>query len=223
MRNLLRHMMCLGVFAVPVASFAGSIIQPAAATSSLGSYAAAYLPTYAIDQSGLSAAYVSGVTDFDAFTATTTTLLGANGFNIWYSAPGVFTGNFDFSLGATRVIESFALWTDPQRTAGQGVQNFTLLADDNAAFSSPTSLGSFTASLAPVGGEATNFAQIFTFAPTEAAYVRLEILSNHGGTCCTGISEAAFEEAAVVPAPPALSLLGTGCLALLGWLRRRAR
>jgi hypothetical protein len=219
--KLLGGLVCVGVLAVPVTSFGGTILQPTAATSSLGSFSTQYLPVYAIDQSALSATYVSGVTDFDAFVATTNTVNGGGGLNTWYSSSGVVTGNFDFSLGGPVTIESFALWSDPQITAFQGVKNFNLLADDNAAFSSPTALGSFVA--LPGLPNAANFGQVFAFSPTSASYVRMEILSNQGSLTITGITEAAFEQQTVVPAPPAVWLLGTAIAGLGGrrWLRRK--
>ncbi|QOJ31092.1 MAG: hypothetical protein HRU81_02625 [Gammaproteobacteria bacterium] len=199
---------------------AGTILQPVAATSGMGNYSSQYLPSFAIDQSGLlPSAYVSGVTDFDVYvpTAYTTLSSGGSGFKIWYSSTGTLTGNFDFDLGGQALIESLALWNDPQ-SAGQGVNSFSLWADDNSAFSSPTLLGNFTA-VEGLGN--ANYAQVFGFTPTAAAYVRMTILSNHGSTFVTGISEAAFEVAAV-PVPAAVWLLGSGLVGLIGLGRRRS-
>lgn len=163
----------------------------------MGQFSVQYTPTFAIDQSGLAAPYTSGVTDFDSFASTTGTVNGGSSFTTWYSAQNVLTGNFDFDLGGTRNIESFALWADPQVSPNQGVKDFELYADDNAAYSSPVLLGVYTA----VDGipNATNFGQVFTFTNTAASHVRMVILSNHGSTFVTGMVEAAFE----VGVPPA--------------------
>ncbi len=115
------------------------------------------------------------------------------------------------------MIESFALWNDPQN-AGQGVNSFTLLAANDAAFTSPTVLGSYSAA---DGLGNANFAQVFSFMPTAASYVRVQIDSNHGSTFVTGISEAAFEVSAV-PEPEAYALMLAG-LGLVGWAARRRR
>ena len=164
----------------------------------------------------LSSAYVSGVTDFDTYTASAfTTLSGGGSFNIWYSAANVLTGNFDFNLGGAYSIESFALWNDPQ-SAGQGVNSFTLLAASDAAFTTPTVLGSYSA-VEGLGN--ANTAQVFTFAPTTASYVRVQIVSNHGSTFVTGISEAAFEVSAV-PEAETYTMLLAG-LGLVGFAARR--
>lgn len=196
-------------------ALAGSILQPAGASTDMGNFPT-YGPTNAINQSGLSDSYVSGVTDFDSFVASTHTVGGGNSHNAWFAESGVTTGVFDFDLGGTFEIESFAFWADPQGI-GQSVNSFTLLADDNADFSSPVILGTFNAADGPGGqnSDETNFGQAFGFTPTSASYVRMEIHSNHGSDSTTGISEAAFE---LIPAPASLSLFGA---ALLGLSRRR--
>ena len=87
---------------------AGTILQPAAATTNMGFFST-FDPVYAVDQSALTAAYTSGVTDFDTFVATTVTVSGGSSFTTWFSAPGNITGNFDFDLGGLlryRVIRS---------------------------------------------------------------------------------------------------------------------
>jgi hypothetical protein len=196
---------------------AGTILQPTSATSSMGSFSSQYLPLFAINQSALTPGYVSGVTDFDTYVASANTgLAGGGSFNTWYSSSSVIIGTFDFVLGGLFNIESFALWNDPQ-SGGQGVNGFTLHADDNVNFTSPTLLGSYTA-VEGLGN--ANLAQVFTFTPTAATHVRLSILSNHGSALTTGISEAAFE-VAPVPEPSTLALAGIGLLALTAMPRHR--
>lgn len=196
---------------------ASTMLQPVSASTTMGSYSTQYLPTFAINQSALSANYSSGVTDFATFTASTPTSLNAGGsFNIWYSSQGVLTGNFDFDLGGLSTIDSFALWNDPQ-SAGQGVNSFRLYADNNASFTSAILLGNFSA-VEGLGN--SNYAQTYSFSPTAASYVRIAILSNHGSTFVTGISEAAFG-ASAVPVPAAVWLFGSGLLGLIGVTRRK--
>ena len=203
---------------IGTAAQAGPVIQATGATSSLGSYSSQYLPGYAIDQSGLSAGYVSGVTDFASYVATTTSVAGGSSFNTWFSSPGVLTGNFDFALGSAKAIQSFVLWNDPQ-AALQGVNSFTLLASDTSSFATSTNLGTFTALDTDI------HAQVFDFAPITASFVRMQINSNFGSTFVTGFVEGAFQGASIpttVPEPFTLSLFGSG-LAGAAVLRRRRR
>ncbi len=205
----------MAVLLLPLpAAFAGTLWQPVGVSTDMGSFAT-FEPIYAIDQSGLAVGYVSGVTDFDAFVGATATVNGGASFTTWFSQTSI-TGNFDFDLGQTVTIESFALWADPQGI-GQTVKLFNLLADDNPQFSSPTLLGAFHAADG-TDDDATNFGQVFGFTPTAAAYVRMQIVSNHGSGLTSGFVEAAFEVAAI-PLPPALLMFAPA----LYWLAARTR
>lgn len=214
MRQIVTAVSCLILLILAVPSYAGTMIQPAAASTNMGNFSGTYNPSFVINQSGLTAPYVSGVTNFDTYVPTTNTVNGGGGLNIWFSAQSVLTGNFEFDLGGSFNIESFALWTDPQAAADQGVNSFALFADDNASFSSPSLLGNYNALEGT--GDANNFGQVFSFAPTVATHVRMQINSNYGSTFVTGITEAAFE--VVVPEPGSLALLAMAPLALM---RRR--
>lgn len=222
MRTVLRGAGAVLALALATGAQAQAILQPVGATTSLGSFSSQYLPAFAIDQSGLSASYVSGVTDFDAYVAATRTVAGGSSFNTWFSSAGLTTGSFDFALGGPRTISAFALWTDPQPTPHQGIRAFTLIAGSDAAFTTPTLLGSYVA--AEGAGDATNVGQVFAFAPTSASYVRMEILSNYGSTFVTGMVEGAFRlapAATVTPEPTSVVLVGGGLLSLAALRRRR--
>jgi hypothetical protein len=192
------------LFALTIPAFAGPIIQPAGASTSLGQFNASYPPSRVIDQSGLAATYTSGVTNFDTFVPATKTVNGANVPNIWFSANNVITGNFDFDLGSPIGIESFALWTDPQPGAHQGPRNFALIGALDPAFTVPIALGTYNALEGT--GDANNFGQVFTFTPTVARYVRMQINTNWGSPATTGMVEAAFEASVPEPATPTLLL-----------------
>ena len=205
----------LGVTTLVLATNAGAatLLQVSSVTSSEGSFSGFDIGK-TIDQSGLSASYVSGVTDFNSFVSGTTTIDGAN--NGWFSPGTITTSNIDFDLGGSFNIESFALWNDFQNV-GQNINAFNLWADDNAGFATPVLLGSFNAI---VSDEPLNFGQIFNFGVTDASHVRMEILSNYGSTFVTGFSEAAFGITAV-PVPAAVWLFGSGLLGLVAVARRK--
>ncbi|QIB65301.1 hypothetical protein [Kineobactrum salinum] len=184
----------IGLVAFSAAVSAAPILQPTGATSSVGFYNSSihWSPQNTINQSGLADTYTSLVTDFDEFVPNTLTLGGSNSFNAWFAPQGVTTGTITFDLGGTFTIDGFGLWTDYQ-TVGQGVNDFTLFAALDDSFTSSTSLGSFNA--AEGTGESENFGQIFSYSPTEAAFVSMVITSNHGSDFTVGFSEAAFRVA----------------------------
>lgn len=169
-----------------------------------------YPLVHAIDQSGLSAAYVSGVTDFDAFVATTTHT--SNPDLDWVSTST--SGSVTFNLGSIYTIDRLAVWNFG---TGTGTPEFAIRdielwsSTDGIAF---TSLGSF--SLTNPGGAPSTLAQVL-FAPTTAGYFRMDVLSTYGANAALG--EVAFSQ---VPAPGSLVLVGAGLLAFTA-RRRRAQ
>jgi hypothetical protein len=105
------------------------------------------------------------------------------------------------------------------------VVGFELQASADSSFSSPTSLGTFTAD-PNTGPSNAVLPQVFTFTPTSAAFVRMRIFDNNGSGFFTAFGEAAFElksSPTAVPEPASLTLLGLGACGLLryGWRRRK--
>ena len=138
--------------------------------------------------------------------------------NHWRSAFGTLTGNVDFDLGGLFEINSMAFWNIGSNSS-ISVVDFTLLADDNSAFTSPTNLGSFTADT-NTGHQSAVLAEVFDFATISASHFRMQITSNNGGTDFTGIGEVAFE---AVPEPSTFVLALMGILMLSSHGRRRRR
>jgi hypothetical protein len=172
-------------------------------------------PGRTVNQSGLSSSYTSNVTDFDAYIASNPTHDSTNSTNFWLSSDGTVTGNVDFDLGGSYLIESFALWNFGEGFASN-VVGFNLLASDTADFSSQTVLLSSQSANTNTGPNNATLPEVFTFAPATASFVRLEITSNNG-TTATSFGEAAFD---VVPEPSSsLLMIGSG----LAWLLKRRR
>jgi len=194
---------------------AGVIVSPTAisASSTFPGYDAGDL----INQSGLTAGFVSGVTDFDAYIA------GAPGHswlleNEWFTPFGETGAVLEMDLGAVFTLQTLALWTDEFWGAG-AVTIATSL--DGGSF---TDVGSGAPTDWPTGPQ--NYtADLFGLAPSQARYVRLTLsgcpqpLSAPDGGC--GLGEIAFEAAAVPePATWAMLILGFGAMGLVARRRR---
>ena len=184
MKNLLAGLFFLLFSSI---AYSGVIIQPVDAIASGGSAGLGWLPVNAINQSGLSVGYTSGVTDFDTYMATSPVHDPVDSGNTWFSLSNQVVGYFDLDLGGTFYIESLALWNEGQ-AAGQGVNSFALYGGTDPTFASAVHLGNFNAT------DGLNTPEVFGFTPTMMSYLRIEILSNHGGAF-VGIMEVAVEQA----------------------------
>jgi hypothetical protein len=199
----------------PNAQAAGSIIG-STATTNMGTTTGSI--SNIINQSGLSASYTSGVTNFDSYVSTTTTA-GLSSNNVWQSSS--VTGFVTFDLGASYNIDALALW--PVRAVNaNAVRNFSLYADTDSS-TLGTLLGNFSP-VPAVGTDAAIQAQVFNFASTDTRYIQMNILTNAGGTL-SGLQEVAFREGAT-PVPwetDALSVIGATLLFAGGvWTKRKS-
>jgi hypothetical protein len=208
MMNIKILKMALAGLVLGVSGFAnaGVIIQAESISTSTRPFSVDYLPEYAIDQSGLSKSYSSGIDDFDAY-------LAFNPTHVNYTPTGYLTqksipyGYLDMSLGGPFNVSALALWN-----AGEyvGVDRFSLYASSDSSFLDTTFIGSFWTD------EPSGNAEVFDFAPITTRYIRFEILlNNSGGGFSTGINEIAFRhEVTPVPEPSAFAIFALGLMGL---------
>lgn len=178
------------------------------------------------NQNGLSANYISGVTDFDSFVATTSHTAIFPGFE-WFGNLGTNSAAVTYDLGAVTSVNKMALWNE--ETSGIGVLDL-LVSSDGITFTSLLSgLLPTDNPLTPdgFGGFVPYMADVFTFATTSFRYITLNmggcpqpITGNVFESCAIG--EVAFNQVAAVPVPAAGFLL-VGALGGLAALRRRRR
>lgn len=191
---------------------AATILQPTAVSTT----AEELTPiSQTIDQSGLTASYVSGVTDFDTYVAATGH--GNGNLNSWLSDL-IFPKLVTFDLGSPFAIDGFALWqTFPETT----LKDFELFSDTDGDFGNggTTSLGLFTAADFE-NTEAGVLGQSFGFSATTTQFAHMSITSGHGGIDMR-VGEFAFRAVSEVPVPAAVWLFGSGLIGLIGTARRK--
>jgi|GEM_PF-1903237 len=161
---------------------AGSIVQPANVTTTYrqgvsGSNIGRV--SYTFDQSGLSQPYVSGVTDFDDYLATTShgnsnlamMLVNSNGLN---QSNGVVEdgGTITIDLNATLPVDALGLWA--ARTA-EGIRAMAVYADTDGDFANGGTvfLGEFDVANHLDG-------QAIAFSVVETQFVHIEVLDHFG-------------------------------------------
>lgn len=166
-----------------------------------------------INQSGLSAPYVSGVTNFDSFTSSVTAEFDRSGFRNVTSGTTQPPAVINFDLGAHYILDAVAIWNV---TATSGLTEFWIRISDDENFIRPTLIGEFT--IEPAQSRLFESAQVRRFDPIEARYVQLLAYRN-AGFPNVRINEIAFA-GKVVPEP---SVFGTALTASLVFLLRRRR
>ncbi len=197
---------------------AGAILGATSVTSPQGDFGGSAELANIINQTGLSATYTSGITDFDTFTAATTheDLSGTGFTGTESSGPQQFT----FDLGLMSLIDGLAIWN----TASVGaITSFRVLYDTDADFGNGTSgelLGS-----TPLG--AAGPAQVFSFGSVSTRYIHVEGLTSLEPPDYYGLGEVAFRSAGVSPIPEPSTLISggiaVGLMAVAGLRRRRTR
>jgi hypothetical protein len=205
MNSKLLFLLVIGILITSsIPASAGLIVGPISATTNMGGSPL----IHAIDQSGLSAEYVSGVTDFNTFVATTTHT--SNPGTDWVS--NNTSGNAVFDLGAVLLIDRAAVWNFGN---GSGIPSFAtrdIALDASVNGLDYINLGAFT--LTNPNGAPSTLAQILVFPTTNARFVRMDILDTYGSNAAIG--EVAFD---AVPEPGSLFLVAASLLLILS--RRR--
>lgn len=182
------------------------IYQAVSVNASTSEFGGDYALVNMINQSGLSAGYTSGVSDF-ATVAGGTNHNGGNALNSGFSV-GPF-GQFSYDLGSALSLDGLAFW----ETQNSGsVLEFNLYADTNQNFGDGVGafLGSF---LATASGLTTSSAQTFGFSAVSTQFLHIDIITTDGGAA-PGIGEIAFRGAMVVPEPSTLAIFVLGMIGL---------
>ncbi len=173
--------------------------------------------TETINQAGLSANYVSGVTDFGTFTTSGVThTLVFSGFE-WFSNSGTTAASVVYDLGSAKNLSGMALWNEESSGIGfltvsgstDGV-NFTTLLNNVTPIDNP--LAAY-----PV--------EVFNWTAGSAQYIKFDMSgcpqALPGSFPACAIGEVAFNQVAI-PEPETYALMGLG-LGLVGWMARRRR
>jgi hypothetical protein len=180
------------------------------------------------NQAGLSAAYTTGITDFDAFLAGNPTHTSTFPGYEWFSERFATTASVTYDFGGPFWIDRLALWNE--ESSGAGVLNllysldgltFTPLATGLAPRDNPA----LDANGVPLIDPPDYLAEVFGFRPTLTRYVRFDMSGcaqrNDDYPACA-IGEVAFSQA-VVPEPATMLLVGGGLAGLAARVRRSRR
>lgn len=196
----------------------GFIIAPVSATVDTNGPGFGSI-TNTFDQSGLSAGYTAGVTNFDDYIASapshTTTF---NGFE-FFANSGTNSLQVTYDFGAATVINALALWNEE----ASGIASLNLLTSNDGI-----NFTSLVSGLSPTNNTVDYFADVFAFGAVSARYVRFSASgcpqSGIGAFPGCAIGEVAFRTGTLaapgVPEPASWAMMIAG-FGLVGAAMRR--
>jgi len=200
------------VLAVATLNANAATIHGATISNSVSKWSSTYRADNIINQRGLHAKYVSGVTDFDSFVAATTHSVGA--ITEWFAPSGTLSEVIEFDLGGLFTVDKIAIWNED----AWGTDTVNIFASTDSAFTSATSLGTFNLTNNP--NRTSYLAQVLAgFNPVIAQFLRFEV---SGSSTSVALGEVAFSatEVSAVPLPAAAFLFGPALLGFLGFRRK---
>jgi hypothetical protein len=193
--RIVRSAVCVAAIVCAASASAQFIIQPTIVSNTMGEQPGLEA-IHLVDQSGLSAPYASGITNFDTYAASVT----HPGAGSWNSAPFVSSGTMVFDLGAIHEVSAMALWQG-SNFFSQAIATMSLRGDIDGDFSSgAVTMGSFFNIPAAAPG-----ATVLVFLPVTARYVECTF-TNYGNGFGTIANEIAFR----VDGPQTWTDLGQG-------------
>ncbi len=201
------------MFAIPLSSTAGVVVGATSVTSPQGALTG-YPLNNIINQSGLSAGYTSGVTDFATYTASTThssLFSGVTGFT------GMATNGpqqFSFDLGSTLTIDAISIWNTFSVGA---ITSLELYWDNDNNWGNGVG-GQLVGPSALTPSDAS--AQVYGFDVVATQFIHINALSSLQAPDFYGLGEVVMSQAAAVPTPSIAALMGLGLIGL-GFTRRR--
>jgi hypothetical protein len=208
---------------IGIAAAANSPASAATVVSAVSATASSTFGSYniidTINQSGLSAGYVSGVTDFDSYVAANPIHSALATGREWFTVYNDSIPNVTYDLGTVRNIDRLMLWNEEYSGFGTGTLSYST---NGVAYT-------FLQTINPVDSPANQDygAQIFTVALTAMRYLRIELSGcpqpdGDPGLYC-GIGEVAFAaSSSPVPVPAALPLFASG-LGLIAFFARKRK
>ncbi|MFT5466214.1 MAG: filamentous hemagglutinin family protein, partial [Verrucomicrobiales bacterium] len=137
-----------------------------------------HVPANMLNQNGLSANYVSGVTDFSTYSGTTHAWNAPGNANLFLSAIGNVDFNLDLDLGSSLALHTFVLWLDHAGRTSRLPDDFEILLSDDITFATSTTVLNQD-SPSPLSVQSTANQIAFT-TPATGRYVRFDFNSSKG-------------------------------------------
>ncbi len=164
-----------------------------------------------INQTGLSANYVSGVTDFTSYTGTTTAAYDRSLSSLGVGGVAGL-GSFYFDLGVSYDVSAVATWG--QDCCAATTTGYDLYSSDTyGAGGSRSLISSFGAGISPL-------AYVGTFNVVTTQFLEIDVTANAGWPS-SRLQEVVFgANLSPVPVPAAIWLFGTALIGLVGFNRR---